>query len=150
MLKRQSATSVGLYSCADLSSGALEKNPPAKSGDVRDTDSILASGRPPGGGNGNPLQYSCLENLMDRGAWQTKIPLGPQRVGQGRANGHTYSTTALTPPSVGQALPLSVCLPLVNTPTSLCPECPQLSSHYLVDFRATSTWVYSSVLVLVN
>ena len=44
------------------------KNPPAKAGDVRDAGSILGSGRVPGGGQGNPLQYSCLKNLMDRGA----------------------------------------------------------------------------------
>ena len=37
--------------------------------DVRDEGSIPGSGRSPGGGHGNPLQYSCLENLMDRGAW---------------------------------------------------------------------------------
>ena len=48
------------------------KNPPANAGDVRDVDSIPGLGRSPGGGNGNPLQYSCLENLMDRGAyWAT-------------------------------------------------------------------------------
>ena len=45
------------------------KNPPAIAGDVRDTGSIPGSGRSPGGGHGNPLQYSCLENPMDRGAW---------------------------------------------------------------------------------
>ena len=39
------------------------------SGDTGDGGSILGSGRSPGGGNGNPLQYSCLENSMDRGAW---------------------------------------------------------------------------------
>ena len=44
------------------------KNLPANAGDLRDADSILGSGRSPGGGRGNPLQYSCLENLMDRGA----------------------------------------------------------------------------------
>ena len=44
------------------------KNPPANAGDVRDTGSILGSGRSPGGGHGNSLQYSCLENPMDRGA----------------------------------------------------------------------------------
>ena len=38
--------------------------------DIRDVSSILESGRSPGGGHGNPLQYSCLENPMDRGAWQ--------------------------------------------------------------------------------
>ena len=38
-------------------------------GDLRDTGSIFGLGRSPGGGNGNPLQYSCLENPMDRGRW---------------------------------------------------------------------------------
>ena len=45
------------------------KNPPANAGDTRDAGLIPESGRSPGRGNGNPLQYSCLENLMDRGAW---------------------------------------------------------------------------------
>ena len=44
------------------------KNPPANAGDVRDAGSLPGSGRSPGGGDGNPLQCSCLENLMDRGA----------------------------------------------------------------------------------
>ena len=48
------------------------KNSPANAGDARDTGSVLGSGRSPGGGHGNPLQYSCLENPMDRGAlWAT-------------------------------------------------------------------------------
>ena len=46
------------------------KNPLAGAGDVRDESSVPESGRSPGGGHGNPLQYSCLENPMDRGAWQ--------------------------------------------------------------------------------
>ena len=45
------------------------KNPPANAGDVREVGLILGSGRSPGGGHGNPLQYSCLGNPMDRGAW---------------------------------------------------------------------------------
>ena len=45
------------------------KNPPASAGDARDTGSIPGLGRSPGGGNGNPLLYSCLGNPMDRGAW---------------------------------------------------------------------------------
>ena len=40
---------------------------------VRDEDSIPGLGRSPGEGNGNPLQYSCLENSMDRGAWQATV-----------------------------------------------------------------------------
>ena len=45
------------------------KNPPANAGDVRDTDLIPGLERFPVGGYSNPLQYSCLENPMDRGAW---------------------------------------------------------------------------------
>ena len=45
------------------------KSPPANTGEVKDAGSVRGSGRSPGGGNGNPFQYSCLENLMDRGAW---------------------------------------------------------------------------------
>ena len=44
------------------------KDLPAKAEDIKDVDLILRSGRSPGVGNGNPLQYSCLENSMDRGA----------------------------------------------------------------------------------
>jgi len=49
----------------------LVKNPFANAGDIRDTDSIHGSGRSPERGHGNPLQYSCLENPMDRGTWTT-------------------------------------------------------------------------------
>ena len=48
----------------------MVKNPPANAGDLRDAGSIPGSGRSPGEGHGNPLQYSCLENPMDRGAWR--------------------------------------------------------------------------------
>ena len=51
----------------------MVKNLPAKEGDRRDAGLIPGSGRAPGGGHGNPLQYSCLENPMDRGAWWTVI-----------------------------------------------------------------------------
>ena len=49
------------------------RNLPANAEDVRDAGSILGSGRSPGGGHGNPLQYSCLENPMDRGAWWATV-----------------------------------------------------------------------------
>ena len=45
------------------------KNPPANAGDIRDMSLIFGSGRSSGGGHGNPLQYSCLENPMDRTTW---------------------------------------------------------------------------------
>ena len=49
------------------------KNPPANVGDLRDTGSIPGSGRSPGGGHCNPLQYSFLENFMDREAWKSML-----------------------------------------------------------------------------
>ena len=58
------------------------KNPPTNAGDARDTGLIPGSGRPPGGGHGNPLQYSCLENPMGSGAW--------------RAMGHSVSESDTT------------------------------------------------------
>ena len=51
----------------------MVKNPPAIAGDVRDVALIPGSGRSLGGGHGNPLQYSCLENHMDRGAWRVTV-----------------------------------------------------------------------------
>ena len=57
------------------------KNLPTNAGDVRGEVQTLGgkipgSGRSPRGGHGNPLQYSCLENPMDRGAWRTMVPRG--------------------------------------------------------------------------
>ena len=53
--------------------GTVVKNPPTNAGATGDTGSIPGSGRSPGGGNGNPLQYSCLENPVDRGVWQATV-----------------------------------------------------------------------------
>ena len=49
------------------------KNPPANAGDIRDVGSVPGWGTSPGGGHGNTLWYSCLENPMDRGAWQAMV-----------------------------------------------------------------------------
>ena len=49
------------------------RNTPANTGDLRDMDWIPELGKYPGEGNGNPLQYSCLENPMDREAWQAMV-----------------------------------------------------------------------------
>ena len=51
----------------------MVKNLPADAGDKGDVGSIPGSGRSPGEGNGNPLQYSCLENATNRGAWQATV-----------------------------------------------------------------------------
>ena len=51
----------------------MVKNSPAKAGDIRDVGLIPGSERSPGEGNGTPLQYSCLESPMDRGAWRAIV-----------------------------------------------------------------------------
>ena len=53
--------------------GSIVRNLPANTGDTGDSGSIPGSRRSPGGSHGNPLQYSCLENLMDRGAWWATV-----------------------------------------------------------------------------
>ena len=53
--------------------GSVVKNPPANAGDAGDVGSIPGLGRSPGDGNGNPLQYSCLGNPVDRGEWQATV-----------------------------------------------------------------------------
>ena len=57
--------------------GAVVKNPPAN---ARDVGSLPGSGRFPGGGNGNPLQCTCLENPMDRGTWLAIVHRGSQEL----------------------------------------------------------------------
>ena len=51
----------------------MVKNLPANAGDINNMGSIPGLGRPSGEGNGNPLQYSCLENSMDRGTWRATV-----------------------------------------------------------------------------
>ena len=64
----------GFYTSLRASlTGLVVKNPPANPGDIRDVGLIPGSGRSHGEGNGNPLQYSCLGNSTDRGAWQVTV-----------------------------------------------------------------------------
>ena len=58
--------------------GIHGKELPSDAGDVRDTGLIPGSGRTPGEGHVNPLQYSCLENPMDRGAWKVTVHRAPK------------------------------------------------------------------------
>ena len=69
----------------------MVKNSPADAGDIRDVSSIPGSGRSPGGGHGNPLQYSCLENPMDRGAWWAT----DHRISESDTTEVTYHTSQL-------------------------------------------------------
>ena len=71
---------VSIMKKQELPSGARVKNPLVNAGDVRDTGLIPELGRSLGGGHGNPLQYSCLENPMDRRDWKAMIHRVSQRV----------------------------------------------------------------------
>ena len=77
----------------------MVKNPPAKAGDTRDArDTLLipGSGRSPGIGNGNPLQYSCLENPRDREAWRAIVyRVSKSRIQLRRLSTHTYLLAVL-------------------------------------------------------
>ena len=68
--------------------GSVVKNLPANVGDAGNTGSILGLGRSPGEGNGNPLQYSCLENPMDGGAWWATV----HRVAKNRTRLRDFSS----------------------------------------------------------
>ena len=67
------------------------KNLPANAGDIRDTCLIPGSGKSPGGGHGNPLRSSCLENPKDRGAWQATVHVvAKSQTGLKRLNTEAY------------------------------------------------------------
>ena len=70
-LHRRRGFQIGGYSFAF--GATVVKNTPANAGDTGRMGLIPGLGRSPGGGNGNPLQYSCLENPMDRGAWRATV-----------------------------------------------------------------------------
>ena len=78
------------------------KNPPDNAGGIRDMGSHPGSGRCPGGGHGNPLQYSCLENSMDRGSWRASV----HRVTKTEVTSHagTHVFWSLLAPPLRQAV----------------------------------------------
>ena len=85
-----------LHICIAFSSGLVVKNPSAN---AEDAGSILGSGRSPGVGNGNPFQYPCLRNFMDRGAWQATVHAVIKSQTEPREWAHTNTRikTVLTP-----------------------------------------------------
>ena len=72
----------------------MVKNLPTNAGDA---SLIPGWGRSPGGGNGNPLQYSCLENSMDRGGWWVTVPWGHKESDSNEQLTHTHTHTNYDP-----------------------------------------------------
>ena len=124
-----------LLCLATMHPGAAAKNPPVKAGDAGDAGSIRGWGRSPGGGNGNPLWYSCLENPMDRGAWQATVR-GVAKSQTRLSPAHTH-----TPP---QHISQTSTPPAPWTRGSCLPVCSQNS--YFGHFQPFGTkppqWVY--------
>ena len=67
--------SINIFKIRTFQVALVVKKPPANAGDIRDLVLIPGWGRSPGGGHGNPLQYSCLRNQMNRGAWWTTVQM---------------------------------------------------------------------------
>jgi len=78
---------------SEQNGGSVVKNLPCSAGDAGAMGSIPGLERSPGEGNGNPLQYSCLENLMDRGAWRTTV----HGVAKSWTQLSDYTTTTMEP-----------------------------------------------------
>ena len=79
--------------CMGFPGGPVVKNWPVSSGDTESVSSIPGSERSPGEGNGNPLQYSCLGNPIDRESWQANSPWGWKRDGHNLVTEHTHTHT---------------------------------------------------------
>ena len=119
------------YPCFWASQVALVvKNPPAKAGDTRDSDSIPASGRSPGGGHGNPLQYSCSENPHGQRSLVGLQSLGSQRVGE-------FSSVQFS--SVAQSCP-TLCDPIYHSTPGLPIH------HQLLEYTQTHVHQVSDVI----
>ena len=109
------------------------KNLPASARDATDASSIPGSGRSSGKGNGNPLQYSCLENPMDRGAWQATV----NRVAQSQTQLKWLSTHACEHVHVCVNLSVRVTL-CVNVPACSCVKtwaCPHVLTCWCKNVR---------------
>ena len=104
------------------------KNSPVNAGDIRNVGSIPESGRSPGGGHGNPPQYSCWDNPMDRGAWQTVHRVAKSQTQPKRLSTHTGK------PEKSSTVKFSL-LPWYNSAHSL--SAPQTLDFSLAEGR---TW----------
>ena len=109
------------------------KKLPVNAGDIRDMVSIPELGRSPAGGHGSPFQYSCLENLMDRGVWQATV----HRVTRSRTRLKQLSThTCLHGPSLRQFdtkwLPLPQVIHVILNKSPLCVLFPFVQNKIIV------------------
>ena len=113
----------------------MVKNPPINVGDIKDTGSIPRLGRSPGKENGNPLQYSCLGNPMDRGTWWATVPRVSQSQTQlNRLSRHARRVYSRVVQEHSPSVKAPGSDPDSATSCCLCASCPSLCAS-----------VYSSV-----
>ena len=134
--------------------GAVVKNPHASVGDTWDRSLIPGSGRSPGVGNSNLLQYSCLENLMDRGAWQAAVHGVSKRRTRlsDWAHTSTISRSLLKFMSIELVMPsnhIILCLPLLLLP-SIFPSIRVFSDELALHIRWPKYWSFSFSISLSN
>ena len=98
--------------------GSVVKNPPANAGNA---GSVPESGRSPGEGNGSPLQYSCLGNPMDRGAWWATVHGIKKRVSHTHTHTHTHTKDGLVT-TQPQMIALNFCSPPPNQNITCMPS----------------------------
>ena len=105
---------VRLYHILGFPGGLIVKNLPPIAGDIRDTGLIPGSGRSPGGGHGSPLQYSCLENLRDKGVWRaTLYRVAKSRTWPKQLSMHAWAITSFFSISFILLFPLLLPLSLI-------------------------------------
>ena len=112
------------------------KNPPANAGDSRDPPSIPESGRCPEGGNGNSLQYSCLENSINRGAWRSTV--------RGVAKRWTWLSTQHILPYSQLSWPRFYSTLFALSPVFQQSEFNRLNSWWSHEFRSPTPWSLAS------
>ena len=121
----------------DLQVVLVVKKLPVNAGDVRDVGLIPRLGRSPRGGNGNPLQYSCLENPMNRGVWWVSV--------HGDAKGQTQLKWLTTIDL--RFMIRKMMLVLLTIPSMFFPACKALSIHFLLPLQP-GRWVRSILFLL--
>ena len=121
----------------------MVKNPPANAGNITDLGSIPGSGRSPGEGHDNPLQYSCLENPMERGAWRAmvlKIRIAHRSI---LNNINQQINEVLLKYYLRKNSPLSPCQKKKNKDKCNIPLNPLLTNTLPPDFILKAQWVSS-------
>ena len=120
------------------------KNPPANAGDIRDRCSIPGLGRSPGEGNGNLLQYSYLENLMDRGAWRATV----HRVSKNQTRLKWLSMHSCTQERVREKDTEISIQTISRTKSGLVGEWVLLEGSVLVDISFCLQWATSELKLI--